>query len=79
MKPLPDTENLRIARDDWVLRLTLNRPDFRNALNAELRDALADTFDAIRNDGDIRAVVIQGAGGNICAGRPGTAGFGNGI
>ena len=79
MKPLPDTEISRIARDGWVLRLTLNRPEFRNSQNAELRDALADTFDAIRYDRDIRAVVIQGAGGNFCAGRPGTVEFGDGI
>ncbi|MDP6705108.1 MAG: enoyl-CoA hydratase-related protein [Alphaproteobacteria bacterium] len=77
MSRLPDTEDLLIERDGWVLRLTLNRPALRNALSTELRAALTQTFEAIRDDREIRAVVIRGAGGNFCAGGD-IKGFGKG-
>jgi enoyl-CoA hydratase len=51
-----------------VRRLTLNRPDKRNALSHALRTAL---FDAVRQadrDPDVRLVVIRGAGPAFCAG-----------
>lgn len=56
------------GREGGVLHLTLNRPEARNAMNsemvAELRDALAQAEGA----GDVRAVVLRGAGGHFCAG-----------
>jgi enoyl-CoA hydratase len=42
--------------------LTLNRPEKRNALNKELLDALAATFDELEADDDVRVVVITAAG-----------------
>jgi isohexenylglutaconyl-CoA hydratase len=55
-------------REAGVLHLTLNRPEVRNAMNtdmvAELRDALAQA----ESDGNVRAVVLRGAGGHFCAG-----------
>jgi 2-(1,2-epoxy-1,2-dihydrophenyl)acetyl-CoA isomerase len=51
-----------------VLTLTLNRPERRNALDAELRDALAQALDAAALDGAVRGVVLTGAGGAFCAG-----------
>jgi isohexenylglutaconyl-CoA hydratase len=59
---------LLAEREGWVLHLTLNRPQARNALNAELRAALSERFAAIRDDRTVRAVVLRGAGGNFCAG-----------
>jgi enoyl-CoA hydratase/carnithine racemase len=54
---------------DGIARLTLNRPERRNALSwsliAELRDALA----AAKDDDDVRVVVLTGAGDKaFCAG-----------
>src|SRR5262245_15243931 len=51
-----------------VLLLTLNRPERRNALDAELRDRLADAVERAGAELAVRAVVISGAGGNFCAG-----------
>lgn len=48
--------------DDRVARITLNRPDKLNALNAEIRRRLVETFDALAGDDRVRAVVIHGAG-----------------
>ena len=55
-------------REGPVLHLTLNRPEVRNAMSAqmviELRDALAQAT----GDGDVRVVVLRGAGGHFSAG-----------
>jgi enoyl-CoA hydratase/carnithine racemase len=51
---------------DAVLTLTLNRPEFRNALSAELARTLAS---AVTNAGhEIRCIVVRGAPGAFCAG-----------
>jgi enoyl-CoA hydratase/carnithine racemase len=59
---------LRSNTDGGVLVLTLNRPERRNAIDAELRDALAAALDGAATDSAVRAVVITGAGGAFCAG-----------
>jgi len=59
---------LLTSRDSGVLTLTLNRPQRRNALNGELWDALRAQLTVARDDDDVRALVITGAGGAFCAG-----------
>ena len=59
---------LRSNTDGGVLVLTLNRPERRNAIDAELRDALAGALDGAATDSAVRGVVITGAGGAFCAG-----------
>jgi enoyl-CoA hydratase/carnithine racemase len=59
---------LRSSTGNGVLTLTLNRPDRRNAIDPELRDALAAALDAAATDPQVRGVVITGAGGAFCAG-----------
>jgi enoyl-CoA hydratase len=49
-------------KDGRVAVLTVNRPDKMNALNREVRAALFDALEALRDDDDVRAVVITGAG-----------------
>jgi methylglutaconyl-CoA hydratase len=56
---------LRIERDGHVLRVTLAKPDRRNAFDAELISALTAAFDEA---GDARAVVLAGEGKSFCAG-----------
>ncbi len=51
-----------------IAGLTLNRPDAFNALSKELLSALQAELDAIKNDPDIRVVVITGRGRAFCAG-----------
>jgi len=49
--------------------VTLNRPEARNALSPELVIRLARSWQVIRDDADIRAVVLTGApGSTFCAG-----------
>jgi enoyl-CoA hydratase len=53
--------------DGWVL-LTLHRPERRNALSIELRDAVSDALDDLADDTDVRAVAITGSGPVFSAG-----------
>jgi len=53
---------------DGVTLLTLDRPEKRNALNRELRLALADTLGTLADDDRCKVVVLTGAGGTFCAG-----------
>jgi enoyl-CoA hydratase/carnithine racemase len=54
--------------DRGVLRLTLNRPDARNALSTALMSALLEALDRVAKDPQARVVVIAGAGPAFCAG-----------
>ena len=56
---------LRIERDGHVLRVTLARPERRNAFDAALIGELTDAFADL---GDARAVVLSGEGQSFCAG-----------
>jgi methylglutaconyl-CoA hydratase len=56
---------LRVQRDDSVLRVTLARPERRNAFDAAL---IAELKDAFSDVGDARAVVLAGDGPSFCAG-----------
>lgn len=53
---------------DGVLRLTMNRPESRNALSLELSAALNDALRAAQAEREVRVVVLTGAGGAFCAG-----------
>lgn len=56
---------LRISRDGGVLRITLARPETRNAFDAALIAELAEAFVDV---GRARAVVLAGEGPSFCAG-----------
>jgi len=60
--------NLTFELTDGVATLTMNRPDARNALSAEMKDEFARVMPAIAADKSIRAVILTGAGGAFCAG-----------
>lgn len=61
-------ESVRFTLMDGIARVTLNRPARRNAIDLEMRAALRSMIDRLRRDSDIRAVILQGAGGSFCAG-----------
>ena len=49
--------------------VTLNRPEARNAFSPEMLVRLGDAWKQVRDDGDIRAAVVTGAGDKaFCAG-----------
>ena len=61
-------EELLFEYDGPVAVLTLNRPERRNALNRTLEKALHEALLRVRDDPDIRAVVLTGAGPDFCSG-----------
>jgi enoyl-CoA hydratase/carnithine racemase len=54
--------------ENRIGRITLNRPEKRNPLTFDSYAELRDLFRALTTDGKVRAVVIDGAGGNFCSG-----------
>ena len=56
---------LDIQRDGKVLRITLDKPERRNAFDAQLIRELTEAFGDV---GDARAVVLAGNGPSFCAG-----------
>ena len=56
---------LRVERDGPILRVTLAKPDRRNAFDAEL---IAELHEAFRDVGDARVVLLSGDGESFCAG-----------
>ena len=51
-----------------VATVTLNRPEIHNAFDEALIAKLTETFVALDDDGDVRIVVLAGAGRSFCAG-----------
>ena len=51
-----------------IHRLTLNRPERRNALTPSLARELADELDRLEDEGAAQVIVLTGAGGHFCAG-----------
>ena len=62
------SEILETARYGRVLRVALNRPEKRNALNAALCRALAQTLDQAESDSAIGAIHLAANGKSFCAG-----------
>ena len=54
--------------ESGIARLTLNRPDKRNALNDELIDGLKQSLRRADHDQEVRVVLLSGAGSDFCAG-----------
>lgn len=55
--------------ENGVLKLVLNRPAKLNAFNEEMHLALRTGFERARDDDEVRAVILTGAGRGFCAGQ----------
>lgn len=65
---LPEVKSLLLSFEAGVLRVTLNRPETRNALSLGMVAELNEVFDAAQAAPDVRALILRGAGGHFCAG-----------
>ena len=66
---MSDFETLDLTVDEQgIAWLTLNRPERKNAMSAGMMDELSRFATATAAHGDIRVVVLSGAGGTFCAG-----------
>lgn len=53
---------------DRILIITINRPEAKNAINAEVSSGLAAAMDQLDEDPGLSVGVLTGAGGSFCAG-----------
>lgn len=55
-------ENILLEKSEGVATVTVNRPKVMNALNHQTLSELAHAFDDVRDDAEIRVLVVTGAG-----------------
>lgn len=63
-----DSQTVLYQVDGAVARITLNRPEKRNALNEALIADLKDALRQANDDAAVRVVVLTGAGAEFCSG-----------
>ena len=61
-------KTLELEREGPILRVWLNRPERRNALNGVALQEIAELFGALQTDFETRVVVLGGRGPSFCAG-----------
>ncbi len=61
-------KTIDLSVKDYILTLTLNRPDSLNAFTVEMANELISAFNQASEDDSIRAIVVTGAGRAFCAG-----------
>jgi enoyl-CoA hydratase/carnithine racemase len=66
--PSIDYRNLLVSTDEPAARITLNRPEKRNALSLELMQELIGALQAVSERSETRAIVIEAAGPAFSAG-----------
>src|SRR3989442_3076888 len=59
---MPSEPAVLYAKADGIAPATMNRPEVRNAINAEMLCRLADAWQDINDDASIRAVIFTGTG-----------------
>ena len=69
------SDPLLLTIDGAIARVTLNRPDAFNAMNAPLRDAFRDAISKIHANKNVRVVILSGEGRGFCAGTDLTEGL----
>ena len=60
--------HLIVERDGHVVTVTMNRPEARNAFSLEMLAAMADAWEMIDSDPEVRVAILTGADGTFCAG-----------
>ena len=65
---MPPLTTLAVVQTGGVLHVTLNRPAARNAMSLQMVDELCAVLAQAEAAGDVRVIVLRGAGGHFCAG-----------
>lgn len=61
-------DSIQYSKNDHVATLTLNRPETRNAIDSVMRRELAEVITDIRQDREIKVLILAGNGGAFCSG-----------
>jgi enoyl-CoA hydratase/carnithine racemase len=62
------SDPVQLEIEDGVATVTLNRPDNRNALTADMSAAIVDAVETVEDDDEARCLVVTGSEGTFCAG-----------
>jgi enoyl-CoA hydratase len=62
------TEHLLVEQIGHTLVVTMNRPEAKNALSSAMLAGMADAWERLNADDDLRSAVLTGAGGSFCTG-----------
>jgi len=65
---MPSYQKILYAVEQGIARITLNRPEKRNALDAELITEVRDALRGSARDEHVRVLLITGAGADFCSG-----------
>jgi methylglutaconyl-CoA hydratase len=65
---MPEHRKILYKTQDGIARVTLNRPEKRNALDGELINGIKDAMSATAHHAKCRAVLLAGAGKDFCSG-----------
>ena len=65
---MASTDHLIVEREGHVVTVTMNRPERKNSMGAEMLVRLADAWDLIDGDPEVRVAILTGAGGVFSAG-----------
>jgi len=68
MNDLKEYSTIIVDISNKIANITLNRPEVHNAFNNELINDLYDIFEQLKQNYDIRVIVITGNGKSFCAG-----------
>ena len=63
-----DFQTIKVQLGESMAWINLDRPEVRNALNAELIRELTEVFDWLNSRDDIRVIILKGNGKAFCAG-----------
>ena len=62
------TDELLVEQEDYVLTITLNRPERLNAISRDMLDELSAKMAEANRDPDVRCIILTGAGRGFCSG-----------
>ncbi len=60
--------DLLYEKSDHIATITLNRPERLNAISFEMLELLTQRLSEAENDGDVRVIILTGAGRGFCSG-----------
>jgi methylglutaconyl-CoA hydratase len=59
---------IKLYLEHPIVKITMNRPEKRNALSPEMMDEISTALDSVLNDEDVRVIILTGGEGIFCAG-----------
>lgn len=61
-KSVHEYEDIRYEKADGIARITINRPEVRNAFRPKTVEEMIDAFNKVRDDAEVGVVILTGAG-----------------